>query len=131
MNTLLKILLALLPMFLAQVSHSDGDEEIIDRDYEEIAKQDISGMWSLGHGDGYVALYEDKKMTWWDANCNVISKGTWKFEMAGLRIYADGEEKVFTMIIKIPRRLRNGSVMTVDTGRDWMFLGTDTSKGCD
>ncbi len=82
---------------------------------------DISGIWSLGYGNGFLYLYPDRTMKWLDGNCLLNAVGTWKYEYRNLRIYRDGQEVLFTTVIGF----RPGRTLTVDTTREWLFLGRD------
>ena len=95
-----------------------------------IAKANLSGIWALGQGKGYVYLYPNKRFKWLGENCNLIARGRWKYEHRNFHLYRNGREVLFATIISLPKNLRMGDMVRLATTREWRFLGRDVNAAC-
>ena len=95
-----------------------------------LMEADLSGVWSLGQGKGYVYFYPDGEMKWLASDCGVRALGRWKYEFGSISLTQGGREVLSTNVIKLPSKLTLGSFLTLDTTRKWMFLGTDLDMEC-
>ncbi len=92
----------------------------------EIANADLSGVWSLGQGEGYAYFYPDKSLLWLGPNCSVKGVGTWEYEYGTLGVYTNGRLAFSTAVIGFDK----GRKLTLDTTREWLFLGGDLDAEC-
>ena len=93
-----------------------------------IMNVDLVGVWSMGNG--YMWLYENKRMKALGPACSLLGLGTWNFRFGALTITVGGKEVIFTNILEVPANPRAGDVMVLDTTREWLFLGRDTEQEC-
>lgn len=92
----------------------------------------LVGVWSPGHGDGYLRFYEDGTMVLIADNCSLTGKGRWKYEYGALTFYdpTGTTEAAFFNILSVPVRPVPGNVLVLDTSREWMFISDDPDLEC-
>ncbi len=92
----------------------------------------LVGVWSPGHGDGYLRFYEDGTMVLIADNCSLTGKGRWKYEYGALTFYdPTGKTEVgFFNILNVPVNPVPGNVLVLDTSREWMFISDDPDLEC-
>ena len=95
---------------------------------KQIMKADLVGVWSTGNS--YIWFYEDGGTKRLSPNCSLLGRGTWKFEIGAVKIYAGGKEVIFSQVLKVPTKPKMGDKMVLDTKREWLFLGRDTDQKC-
>ncbi|MCY4372214.1 MAG: hypothetical protein OXC31_00495 [Spirochaetaceae bacterium] len=92
----------------------------------------LVGVWSPGHGDGYLRFYEDGTIVLIADNCSLTGNGRWKYEYGALTFYdSTGQTEVsFFNIISVPVKPVPGDVLVLDTSREWMLISDDPDLEC-
>ena len=62
-------------------------------------------------------LCPNKTVKWFSTNCDLIRRGTWKYEYGALKMYSKGQEVAFVNVIKFEK-----NILTLDTTREWVRL---------
>lgn len=98
-------------------------------DRRQIWKAELVGVWSTP--GSFVWLYQDRTMKVLKKNCRLVGIGTWEFEYGQLRLFAsNGKEVLFRHILEAPTSPKFGDKIVLDTKREWVFMGRDTSTKC-